>query len=204
MSAKNSAPRDGRSRPRAITDRKIEAAVREIITTDGPQAVTIERVSEVSGVARTTLYRRYRNKFELLQGVAEEIVPPLPRELEIDLEGFRRVLEAFQIAFSTRGIGQLMTHVLSADEEFLAAWRERFIGPRTDVLRDFFERGVNEGLLRPESNDGMMIDVVLGAFLAGNAMHGELPEGWASRLAERLWPAISLSTMESEPSILDV
>jgi AcrR family transcriptional regulator len=191
MSARPGTAADGRSRPRLATDRKIEAAVREIITTEGPQAVTVEKVSEVSGVARTTLYRRYRNKYELLHGVAEQITPTIPPEPEVSLAGFTRVLERLQEAFATPGIGQLVAHMLGADEEFLATWRERFIGPRTAVISDFLDRGVREGVLVADTADELTTELILGALLAGTAMHGRLPEHWAAAVAERLWPLIA-------------
>ena len=182
---------DGRRRARVATDQKILAAVRGIITTEGPQAVSIDRVSEVSGVARTTLYRRYRNKYELLQGVAEQIAPLIPPELDISPAGFTRILERLHAAVTTPGTGRLMAHVLSADDESVATWRERFIGPRLNIISDFLDHGVRQGTFRADAADGMILELILGAVLAGITLHGELPPDWAERVADRLWPLIA-------------
>ncbi len=83
---------DGRLRPVAETDAKILDAVREIIGSRGLDDVTIHRVSEVSGVARTTLYRRYTDRYDLLQSVAEQMIPTVDPEEHITFDGFVHLL----------------------------------------------------------------------------------------------------------------
>jgi AcrR family transcriptional regulator len=190
MSAKSTVATDGRSRPRKATDQKIEAAVRDIVTTLGPQAVTIDKVSEVSGVARTTLYRRYRNKYDLLQGVAEQIAPTIPDEPEISLTGFTHVLEDFQRVFTAPGMSQLISHMMTADDEFMKTWKDQLIGPRTAVITDFLSRGAQEGILQQNANDGVITELILGALIAAALVHGQIADDWAQTLAKRLWPLI--------------
>ena len=54
------------SRRRAHTDARLSAAVREQLGAHGYQALTIEGVSRQSGVAKTTIYRRWQSKAEMV------------------------------------------------------------------------------------------------------------------------------------------
>lgn len=51
---------------RARTDALLARAVDELLRERGYAGVTVERVSEMSGVAKTTIYRRWRSKAEML------------------------------------------------------------------------------------------------------------------------------------------
>jgi len=60
---------DDRTDPRTVsTDKKITAAALALLREGGPQRVTIEAVSAASGVAKTSIYRRYANSLEMLEG----------------------------------------------------------------------------------------------------------------------------------------
>ncbi|NKQ58134.1 TetR/AcrR family transcriptional regulator [Amycolatopsis sp. K13G38] len=65
-------PRLDRSRAAILS-----AAV-ELLSEGGVQRVTIEAVTARSGVARSTLYRHFRNNTELLAAAFRELLPPLP------------------------------------------------------------------------------------------------------------------------------
>ena len=54
------------SRRRAHTDARLSEAVREQLGAHGYQALTIEGVSRQSGVAKTTIYRRWQSKAEMV------------------------------------------------------------------------------------------------------------------------------------------
>lgn len=64
-------PRLDRSRAAILT-----AAV-ELLAEGGIHRVTIEAVTSRSGVARSTLYRHFRNNTELLAAAFQELLPPL-------------------------------------------------------------------------------------------------------------------------------
>src|SRR3954470_13356031 len=76
--ARNSDPRRGRS------DERISQATLRLLQEGGPQAVTVEGVASLSGVAKTTIYRRFANRREMLQSAlvgltdAPEPAPDVP------------------------------------------------------------------------------------------------------------------------------
>jgi AcrR family transcriptional regulator len=52
-------------------------ATTELLLTGGIDAVTIDAVTRVSGVARTTLYRHFPSNTELLAAAFERLIPPV-------------------------------------------------------------------------------------------------------------------------------
>src|SRR5215213_1223684 len=78
---------------RARSDRAILEAARVLLDENGVRGLTIERVAERSGVAKTTIYRRWRDRDELALAVLIEMsedfrAPP-------DLGDTRKELLAF-------------------------------------------------------------------------------------------------------------
>src|SRR5690606_14572096 len=63
-------------RRRGDVDARITAAVLELLRTRGPLAVSVEAVAAESGVAKTTIYRRFRNREALLAAVVNESAAP--------------------------------------------------------------------------------------------------------------------------------
>jgi AcrR family transcriptional regulator len=61
-------------RPSSGTDDAILAATRELVAQGGVHGLTIEGVAARSGVAKTTIYRRYRSKDELALAVLVDMV----------------------------------------------------------------------------------------------------------------------------------
>ncbi len=57
-------------RTREATDRKLMQATLQIAVDRGISGVTIEEVARRSGVAKTTIYRRYHNADELLREIS--------------------------------------------------------------------------------------------------------------------------------------
>ena len=50
----------------ASRDQRITAAALELLRTKGPKAVTVEAVAARADVAKTTIYRRYRDRQQML------------------------------------------------------------------------------------------------------------------------------------------
>ena len=58
----------------ARTDRKIVAGALRLLREGGPRRVTIEAVSARTGVAKTSIYRRYANSTQLLEAALDHTV----------------------------------------------------------------------------------------------------------------------------------
>ena len=182
---------DARAMMRRRTDHKILAAVTQLIRSGGLPAVTMEAVSAISGVAKTTLYRRYRDRFDLLNGVAAQLAPVAYPAAGLTPESLTELLRNLQDVFETHvgfaGIG----HLFASDEAFVVAWREKIVKPRVDVVRDFFDRGVADGVLRPEIDCQLLGELVMGGMVMCDALRGDVPDDWAENVVQAIWPAIA-------------
>src|SRR5882672_1772769 len=72
--------RDGPGRPRrSSTGHAILKATREILGSAGVHGLTVEGVAARSGVAKTTIYRRWRSKEDLALAALLEAIQQEPR-----------------------------------------------------------------------------------------------------------------------------
>ncbi len=151
----------GESDPRIARSRaKLLAAATELLVESGPRAVTVDAVAERSGVAKSTLYRHWVSRDELLVDVMRSHVPDT-RPVDLSL-GFEAVLRSqMSIAVGVfsdpewlRILPSLVSlqHHVSQMAELMAADREA----KLNMLRDVIALGVAEGRL-PADVDAMNV-----------------------------------------------
>lgn len=176
---------------RTATDEKIGAAVRDLIRGEGLQAVTIDAVTARSGVAKTTIYRRYRDRFELLAGVLVELAPiPDYSEVDVTQDGLAAMVGEIREAFETHVGLAHVAELLTADEEFLCHWREKVVSPWLANLRGYLARGKAEGVLDPDVDYAVVIEMILGGMVICDALRGGVPDDWATGVVDTIWPRI--------------
>lgn len=183
----------GRGRPRtAETDQLIKRAAVELLRSQGPSAVNIDAVAARSGVARTTIYRRYGNRAELMSAVLDELVDaPLPAPSVPVPEKLRWVLERILLVLE-EGIGRGGTAALltDSDPEFTKALRERMAG-RLEALEQAMATDVAEGRLGRDVDPDTLVGLLFGAYLSEVLRYGVPRDGWAERTVTLLGPAVT-------------
>jgi AcrR family transcriptional regulator len=182
-----------RGRPRhPETDAKITAAAFELLRTGGPGAVNIDAVAQHCGVARTTIYRRYRTREELLATILDEIVeepfaPPdqsLEDQLHWTLERVRTLLE------EGLGRGGMAAVLADSDPEFTEALQRRLHNALGALKRDI-ATAVEAGRLGDNVDPDAMVGAMFGSYLAEVLQHGTPRPGWGDRTVALLLPAIA-------------
>lgn len=96
-------PAPGTVRPRGRTERvraAVLAATRAELESHGYPALTMERVAEIAGVAKSTVYRRWRDPIGLLAELLDEVtlteVPLLDTgSIDVDLRGLALGIHRF-------------------------------------------------------------------------------------------------------------
>lgn len=157
-------------RPRSErAEQAILAATIDLLAEHGIGGLSIEAVAARAGVAKTTVYRRWSGKDDLLMDaiVALSGPPPVPpagsvRDQLISLLAYVRAMEA------GHEWGTLLRR-LSADaarhpkllDEF---WR-RIVAPRREVMYGVLRRGIAEGLIRPDADLELLADLLVGPVL---------------------------------------
>ena len=186
-------PRPGRPRSGAA-DQAILAAALRLLSERGPARVTVEAVAESSGVAKTTIYRRYRNRRDLL-AAALRAVADVP-EPDPSLPAVRRLvllLDQFQWGMEeVIGLRVVATLLLAEDAEFAEAFRGCVLNPRLDLLLRVCRDGVAAGELRADVDYRRVIDLLVGSYFARHAIDGRVEPGWASAVVALVLPSVAV------------
>lgn len=148
--AARSPRRRGRPRSVEVDTRILEAAVEEL-GEGGVAGFTFERVAERASVARSTIYRRWPTKVELIIGSIELLRTrsPVPDtgDARADIEaGIDNMLRMF-----TSRHGRAIAAALVAqthDDDLAQAWMERIAQPHQNAFRTVLRRGVETGQVR--------------------------------------------------------
>ena len=182
-----------REQLREQTDHKIMKAL-AIVISDGVGAVTIEEVARRSGVAKTTIYRRYKNADDLLRRVQLEVAGlPDFSDVELSKNGLLTVLQRIQGCFFDSELGlKAVGVVLSSDNPSLNAIADQVLVPAEKRFSEFVDRGVRAGVFRHGLDLQFLFSTILGSMLACKALHGDASIPWPENMAAVLWPVMAV------------
>jgi AcrR family transcriptional regulator len=158
------APARGRGRPRSEhADRAILAATLKLISEHGVAGLTIEGVAAEAGVGKTTIYRRWKRKTQLIIAAVSQLAPP-PGVFP-DTGSFEGDLELFGQAQRARTEGTRLLNVAprvlaeSADDpELHDGFIEHVIKPLRGIISLIVERGQQRGELRKDIDAEALVD----------------------------------------------
>ena len=169
--------RRGRARRPEVDVRILEAVVAELCER-GVGGITFDKLALQAGVAKTTIYRRWSNKFDLIIDAIDLLRSrsPVPDtgDVRADLvAGLENMLNAF-----TSPQGRAIAAVYSEcpyNSELNRAWQEKIADPHVAAFRSVLEHGVASGqiLLRAGVDDTISILTGFAFF----ALWGNLPVG---------------------------
>jgi AcrR family transcriptional regulator len=189
--------------PSERTQQAILDATRELLADGGVQELTVEGVATLAGVAKTTIYRRYRSKDELALAVLVDMVEHVAAVP--DLGDTRAELVAFLKRavkiLGTTLMGRVMQGLVSdlaADPELARAFRERVVALRVAELQRLIERGIARGDLRPDADYQLVNELLFGPIyyrllLSGAPLDGKLAE----RVVSAVLPAFTIAEKPS-------
>ncbi|GAA1602715.1 TetR/AcrR family transcriptional regulator C-terminal ligand-binding domain-containing protein [Kribbella sancticallisti] len=183
----------GRGRPRLeSTDQRIIQAALELLRSKGPAAVNIDSVAARSGVARTTIYRRYRSRDELMHAVLEQLIDPAPLAPDLPVrEKLRWVLDRISDILQNRlGPGGTAAVIANSDPVFTSAVRAR-LATRLSTLAELMNADRETGRLHANIDPDVVLGLLVGAHLAEVLRFGSPRDGWTDRALELLTPAVT-------------
>jgi AcrR family transcriptional regulator len=165
-------------------------AARELLIEGGPGAVTVDAVVARSGVAKSTIYRHWESRDELLVWVMGCSAPNLPLPApELGFEpALRQLMRAIGEIFAdpewARMLPALM--MLKSHEDGLAHLEEELHQTQLDTLDDVLARGVREGRLAPGySTEEVAAHLVGPMFFAVVAGTFPIDEAYCDRVVDR-------------------
>ncbi|MGZ4676535.1 MAG: TetR/AcrR family transcriptional regulator [Acidimicrobiia bacterium] len=155
-------------RPRSIeADDAILDATMELFCAQGYDALSVEGVAACAGVGKSTIYRRYPAKLDLVMAAIERakeglIATPDSGSLREDLLSLAR---SYLAMLSSRSIGRAipMMLVAKARSDELADAHTEFVWTRRAATHDVIRKGIERGELPTGTDPAMIADLVFGA-----------------------------------------
>lgn len=184
-------PRRGRPRS-AETDRRILNAGLEVLRGGGPGAVTVEAVAEASGVAKTTIYRRYADRDELLRAALADAIgdPGQPPDADPRQKIRWALTETWRQMSDVLGPGGLSAIVGDTDRRFTELFRSILV-PYADTLIALIRADVEAGKLRPDLDADAAVSLIVGAYLGELVRRGEVGADFADKCIHLMWIAMT-------------
>ena len=188
-------PADPHQRDEAIT-----AAVIELLRTKGPKAVNVEAVAAQAGVAKTTIYRRYRDREEMIAAALTSLASPPPPPDTSSLQPVLQwvVEQSFNAIESGIGLGGVAALLTDEDSRFTALIRALLVEHRA-ALAVVFEDAAAAGQLRADLDVDTMLDCIVGAYLAERARSGNVRSGWAQTDPSRTMASCCRLSLNRKP-----
>lgn len=185
----------------------IFGATRELLAEGGVHGLTIEGVARRAGVAKTTIYRRYRSRTDLalavlLDTVDNVVAQPDLGDTHAELVALvDRTVELLRSTLMGRVMQGLVSEI-AADPELARAYQERVLNRRLEDVRRLVRRGIDRGDLRPDLDPEMVTDLLLGPvyyrlFLTGAPMDDTL----GTRLVDLLLPSFTSTGDQAESDL---
>jgi AcrR family transcriptional regulator len=155
-------------RPRNVeADNAVLAAALDLIAESGVDGVSIEQVAKRAGVARTTVYRRYATRDELVIAalVANEAAVLASFQVP-DEPGPGDLVATWSVALSEPRARRLLRRMMSVPRDhpdLWAAFREASVDSREQGIHDLLVRAQEHGQLAADADLEMVHALLTGA-----------------------------------------
>jgi len=177
---------------RAGVDERIFGAALEILRSKGPLAVSVESVAATSGVAKTTIYRRFENRDSLLTAAVTSAATAV--EIPADLSAQDSVRWVLRHARDTIddvvGRGTVAAVIIDSDPHFTSLLLG-MIRATTGPFREDLRARAARGELRRDLDIELAISILLGAVVAEVIRGRPTDDAWVESVLDLLWPAFS-------------
>jgi len=178
-------------RPRSEESHKaILKAAYDLLHEEGFARFTFERVAAKAGVSRSTIYRWWSSKgalaMESALGAVQEGLNFTPGAQPI--ENIRTRLRLVAQALKGRP-GKIIAAMLAEgqqDPDTIRIFTEGYIEPARKTLRAQLRHAIDEGLIRPDFDVEIAIDVTFGTLYHQLMLRRSLEVDWVDRLVDLL------------------
>jgi AcrR family transcriptional regulator len=169
-----------RGRPRSQeADRAILAAARQLLAEGGLAAMSFEEVAARSGVAKTTIYRRWTSRGALaLDAFLTDFQAQQPLPDTGTLRGdLLAALRAWIRSVTRTSAGPILAGLIAEsqlDPELAVAWRERVVESLRRQHKIMLDRAVERGEIPAGTDQEVVLDLLFGAAYH-RLLHGYQP-----------------------------
>ncbi|RDI69092.1 TetR/AcrR family transcriptional regulator [Nocardia pseudobrasiliensis] len=173
----------------------ILAATLDLVAERGYPALTMDAVAERAGASKATIYRRWRNKAQLVKAALDaydadhNAAIPETGSLRGDLVA---VLEALCAKSSERYLSMLggLVAAMRHDEELAAALREHIDNEELSPFHDALHRAIDRGELSADTDADLIHDVAEAMILRQLQLGAGFDEPFITRLVDDILLAL--------------
>jgi AcrR family transcriptional regulator len=176
-------------RPRCpVAHHNILCAAQELLEESGYADLTIEGVAARAGVAKTTVYRRWPSKADLvMEAFLMAIMPSSPPDTGSLREDLRRQVRLL-IKVLNGPLGRTVAALVGGgqmDEGLTAEFRRQYQAVRSAEIEEVVKRGIARGEIRADVNVEVLIDALYGPLYYRLLLrHAPLTARYAEELVE--------------------
>jgi AcrR family transcriptional regulator len=194
-----------RGRPRnPEVDRAILVQTLRLLAEQGYAGMSIESVAAAAGVGKATLYRRYKDKRELVVATLSMLLreaPPLPDTGDVKRDLLTAATDALSRLQRMNGFSIIGTLLVEAEQnpEFLELFRRHMILPRRAALKGLLERGIQRGQLRRSVDTEAVVDCIIGSVLARHVSGLPMDEQWIQSVIRSVLEGAASGSVRPDP-----
>jgi AcrR family transcriptional regulator len=190
-------------RPRSHeADRAILNATLDLLIEEGYSGVTIEGVAARAGVAKTTIYRRWPSKVEMvveaIGATAEKV--PVPKAGTARAGLAKTLAHTISTMSGDPSAGRILMGLAAEtcrNEELAEAVRRGVVEKRRRAVFALLERGIAQGEIRPDIDLDLVADMLGGPVLLRLLLGGDMDPRIASRAVDMLIEGIGAKPPQS-------
>ncbi len=188
--------RGGRRRSEA-THQAILRATREILVEVGVRGLTVEGVAARAGVAKTTVYRRWKSKDELALAVLIDMVEQFVAVPDLDdtMAEFTAFVSGAIRILGTTLMGRVMQGLVSdfaANPDLADAFQTRVVTVRQNEVRRMVAVAIERGDMRPDADPELLHELLFGPVYYRLLLSGRpLEPDYAVQIVQTVLPAFA-------------
>ncbi|MBF8191551.1 TetR/AcrR family transcriptional regulator [Nonomuraea sp. K274] len=177
--------RHGRPRDPENDAAILEAAL-DLLIERGAAGTSIEAVAQRAGVAKLTVYRRWRAKDDLLMAALEHARAP---DMDAAMAGqsIDELVSSIAELLSRPRFRALMARVIGASVDYpklVTAYTERYLQPRLNALAQIAQQAIDAGHLPPDTDPSVIQDVLASSI--GSVLLQRADDVTAAQIERRL------------------
>ena len=173
-------------------DARIFDAALTLLRSRGPLAVSIESVAAASGVAKTTIYRRYENRESLLTAAVTSAATTVEFPVGMTAQdSLRWVLRhARDTIENVVGRGTVAAVIMNEDPQFTELLLGMIRNSTRPLRADLRERAL-AGEIKADVDVELAMSILLGVVVAELLRGRPTGEDWVDSVLALLWPAFA-------------
>lgn len=166
---------------------RLHDAALELLRSRGPRAVTMKSVADVTGIAKTTIYRRHSDRRALLTKALERLAerPPIPAHATPEQRLRWAISQSIDLVQNGIGVGGFAALLTNEDPEFSEVFRAILATRRAATI---------EALDQDDVDGETLVDTIVGSYVSEFARTGSVDEDWSDRIFTLLCQRLGAST----------